>query len=117
MLEEMRMTDDQILRMNISLGVSGEVFKEMNVFSTDFMAIHDHDGEDEDDSQDDEFRAVRGQLGVSRHLKNSLKPVYIHRINDHHKIVGFNSDIDNFPGVPNIENFLIAAMTDEDDQL
>lgn len=30
-------------------------------------------------------------------------------------MVEFNSDIDNFPGVRNIENFIIAAMNDVDD--
>lgn len=31
------------------------------------------------------------------------------------KVKGFNPDIDNFPGVTNIENFIIAALTDAND--
>lgn len=43
-----------------------------------------------------------------------MKPKYlkqaIHR--DQH-LKSFNPDIDNFPGVRNIENFIIAALVDE----
>ena len=45
-----------------------------------------------------------------------MKPGYlttaIHK--DKH-LKAYNADIDNFPGVRNIENFIIAAMTDEED--
>jgi hypothetical protein len=60
----------------------------------------------------------------SPQIANSMKPRYLKRaINrclkkEIHKdkiLKNFNPDIDNFPGVSNIENIIIAAMTDEDD--
>lgn len=45
-----------------------------------------------------------------------MKPQYLKRaIKKDKKVVGFNPDIDNFPGVSNVENFIIASMTDEGD--
>lgn len=45
-----------------------------------------------------------------------MKPRYLKRaINKDKVLKNFNPDIDNFPGVSNIENIIIAAMTDEDD--
>jgi hypothetical protein len=44
-----------------------------------------------------------------------MKPRYLKRAINKDKILkNFNADIDNFPGVSNIENIIIAAMIDED---
>jgi hypothetical protein len=52
----------------------------------------------------------------SPQIANSMKPRYLKRAINKDKILkNFNADIDNFPGVSNIENIIIAAMTDEDD--
>ena len=49
-------------------------------------------------------------------IANSMKPRYLKRAFNKDKVLkNFNPDIDNFPGVSNIENIIIAAMTDEDD--
>lgn len=49
-------------------------------------------------------------------IANSMKPRYLKRAINRDKVLkNFNADIDNFPGVSNIENIVIAAMTDEDD--
>ena len=48
---------------------------------------------------------------------NSMKPNYLKTtIHKDKHLKSYNGDIDNFPGVRNIENFIIAAMTDENDQ-
>jgi hypothetical protein len=50
-------------------------------------------------------------------LVNSMKPNYLKSaIQKDKHLKAYNSDIDNFPGVRNIENFIIAAMVDEDDR-
>ena len=44
-----------------------------------------------------------------------MKPRYLKRAMNKDKILkNYNPDIDNFPGVTNIENIIIAAMIDED---
>ena len=56
-------------------------------------------------------------MDPTKQIANSLRPVYLQRaIQKDKRVVEFNSDIDNFPGVRNIENFVIAAMIDEDDR-
>ena len=50
-------------------------------------------------------------------IANSMKPRYLKRAMNKDKILkNFNPDIDNFPGVSNIENIIIAAMIDEDNR-
>jgi len=39
MIEEMRFTDEEVIRMNITLGITGDMFKSVGVFFTDFMQI------------------------------------------------------------------------------
>jgi len=37
MTEEMKFTEDDIIRMNITLGITGDMFRSHGVFYTDFM--------------------------------------------------------------------------------
>lgn len=37
MMDEMRFTNEEIIRMNITLGITGDICKDMGVFYTDFM--------------------------------------------------------------------------------
>jgi hypothetical protein len=39
MIEEMRFTDEEVIRLNITLGLTGDMFKSHGVFFTDFMQI------------------------------------------------------------------------------
>lgn len=39
MIEEMRFTDEEVIRMNITLGLTGDMFKSHGVFFTDFMQV------------------------------------------------------------------------------
>lgn len=38
MVDEMRFTEEEVIRMNITLGITGDMFRERGVFFTDFMA-------------------------------------------------------------------------------
>lgn len=56
------------------------------------------------------------RVDPTQELVNSMKPNYLKTaIQKDKHLKAYNADIDNFPGVRNIENFIIAAMTDEDD--
>jgi hypothetical protein len=37
MTDEMKFTEDDIIRMNITLGITGDMFRSHGVFYTDFM--------------------------------------------------------------------------------
>lgn len=39
MIEEMRFTDEEVIRLNITLGLTGDMFKSHGVFFTDFMQV------------------------------------------------------------------------------
>lgn len=38
MVEDMRFTEEEIIRMNITLGITGDMFRDRGVFYTDFLA-------------------------------------------------------------------------------
>jgi hypothetical protein len=128
MIEEMRFTDEEVIRMNITLGITGDMFKSLGVFFTDFMQIENESQGIKNKNQvqieiDDTSSDDTDMLGIKNEycdptqlIANSMKPRYLKRaINKDKTLKGFNPDIDNFFGVTNIENFIIAAMTDEDD--
>jgi hypothetical protein len=37
MMDEMRFTNEEIIKMNITLGITGDICKDLGVFYTDFM--------------------------------------------------------------------------------
>ena len=41
MVDEMRFTNEEVIRMNITLGVTGDMFRSKGVFYTDFLAIRE----------------------------------------------------------------------------
>jgi hypothetical protein len=41
MVDEMRFTDEEVIRMNITLGVTGSMFNNKGIFFTDFLAESD----------------------------------------------------------------------------
>ena len=128
MTEEMKFTEDDIIRMNITLGITGDMFHSHGVFYTDFMQTQHEkkkkagkqtstDSDDtEDDPEDNEDHENEDRVDPTKELVNSMKPNYLKTaIQKDKHLKAYNADIDNFPGVRNIENFIIAAMTDEDD--
>ncbi len=126
MVDEMRFTDEEVIRMNITLGVTGSMFNNKGIFFTDFLK--ESDGQNKKVQRDkmeqlrysseDDSEPEIGEEAIdpSKLIANSLKPQYLKRaIKRDQKVIEFNPDIDNFPGVTNIENLIICAMTDEDD--
>lgn len=129
MIEEMRFTDEEVIRLNITLGLTGDMFKSHGVFFTDFMQVENETSgvksksqipimhQEEESSENDEGMQEMKNEAVDPNplIANSMKPRYLKRAINKDKILkNFNADIDNFPGVSNIENIIIAAMTDED---
>jgi hypothetical protein len=131
-VEDMRFTEEEVIRMNITLGITGDMFREHGVFYTDFLANQGGNdaklkkkitrrrvslGELSNVEEDDEVLQANGEtVDPTTLIANSMKPEYIKRaIQKDSKVKGYNPDIDNFPGVNNIENFIIAALTDESD--
>lgn len=41
MVDEMRFTDEEVIRINITLGITGDMFKSCGIFYIDFMAQED----------------------------------------------------------------------------
>jgi hypothetical protein len=87
MTEEMKFTEDDIIRMNITLGITGDMFRSHGVFYTDFMQTaqmkkvgkspHHSDDEDEDDPEDNEDDQNDERVDPTKELVNSLKPNYL----------------------------------------
>ncbi len=38
MVDEMRFTDEEVIRINITLGITGDMFNKCGIFYIDFMA-------------------------------------------------------------------------------
>jgi hypothetical protein len=128
MVEDMRFTEEEVIRMNITLGITGDMFKEHSVFYTDFLAMANNEDKNKRRRKTKKTVNLDTSSGEESHpedretvdptilIANSMKPQYLKRaIQKDKKVKGFNPDIDNFPGVRNIENFIIAALIDETD--
>ncbi len=90
--DEMKFTEDDIIRMNITLGITGDMFRSHGVFYTDFMlAEHqkkkkiqrqltgktDDPDSDEDDPEDNEEDFNNEKVDPNKQLMNSMKPNYL----------------------------------------
>lgn len=110
--------------MNITLGITGDMFRSKGLFYTDFLASEEinmnkkrkRKGKFANLDTSSESEEEPETVDPTQILANSMKPTYLKKaIQKDKKVKGFNADIDNFPGVRSIENFLIAALTDEND--
>ena len=95
MVEDLRFTDEEIIRLGVNLGITGKLFKSKGLFFADFLTPKDDTANDKESEEGNQSGII--QSGGDK------------------RIVGFNSDIDNLSGIRNIEGYILAAMTDIND--
>ena len=92
--------------MSVNLGITGKLYKSKGLFYVDYLS-----NKAEADATDDEIEDEDSEGEVSKVRKSMTRRVHTDK-----RAVGFNSDIDNLAGVRDIQNFILAAMIDDNDQ-
>ncbi|CDW73584.1 UNKNOWN [Stylonychia lemnae] len=100
--DELIFPDDAVVRFPATVGITGDVFKNHGIIFNNHFSSNPNQ---------DQLQKTGGQ---NPSTNTSLKSIGS-SFNQKKKSNGFNSDVDNYIGVKQIKNFLIASINDYDE--
>lgn len=70
MVDEMRFTDEEVIRMNITLGITGDMFKSNGLFFTDFLLVKDSSANTNNNTESRLAAALKARMEKERAKAN-----------------------------------------------
>eukprot|EP00347_Sterkiella_histriomuscorum_P014983 403358761 len=106
--EELIFPTESVVKFPSTVGITGEIFKNASLMYSNYYKV---DAKPENDLLH-KRREKLDQSNMKQHPNmQTISSTFSRRRGSH----GFNCDVDNYMGVKQIKNFMIASMNDHDD--